>query len=347
LAWGSPRRPTFVVSNLNDSGAGSLRQAIADAASSDTITFAVSGTITLSSSSLQISKNLNIDGSGQSITISGNNALQIMFIENFSATEPIVSLNALTFADGNGNGTGAGAIFNPGTLTVSNSTFRNAHADGDRAADLGPGAGAIYTFGTLTVINSTFAGNSGVIAGAICAFGTVTVINSTFTGNSSPSGAAIAQYQSVLPGEVDRLTVINSTFSGNSSIVESGTLGGALANFATAPASSFTLQNTIVANNTGGNCDVPLPPFQNYFQPIVDGGGNLSDDNTCGFTQSSSVSNTNPNLGPLQNNGGPTQTMALAPGSPAINTGVNTLAVDTSNNPLTTDQRGTGFARII
>ena len=55
----------------------------------------------------------------------------------------------------------------------------------------------------------------------------------------------------------------------------------------------------------------------------------------------------NPMLGPLANNGGPTQTMALLPGSPAINAGSNALAVDANGNPLTTDQRGAGFPRIV
>ena len=54
-----------------------------------------------------------------------------------------------------------------------------------------------------------------------------------------------------------------------------------------------------------------------------------------------------PLLGPLANNGGPTQTMALLPGSPAIDAGSNALAVDANGNPLTTDQRGAGFPRIV
>ena len=55
----------------------------------------------------------------------------------------------------------------------------------------------------------------------------------------------------------------------------------------------------------------------------------------------------NPMLGALANNGGPTQTMALLPGSPAIDAGSNALAVDANGNPLTTDQRGAGFPRIV
>ena len=56
---------------------------------------------------------------------------------------------------------------------------------------------------------------------------------------------------------------------------------------------------------------------------------------------------TNPGLGPLAANGGPTETIAVLPGSPAINAGSNALAVDPDNNPLVYDRRGVGFPRIV
>ena len=69
----------------------------------------------------------------------------------------------------------------------------------------------------------------------------------------------------------------------------------------------------------------------------------MSDDATCAFATATSLANTPAQLGPLQNNGGPTRTMAPLTGSPAIDLGVNQLAIDAG---LTTDQRGTGFPRI-
>jgi hypothetical protein len=84
------------------------------------------------------------------------------------------------------------------------------------------------------------------------------------------------------------------------------------------------LINTLLSQNApGGNC----------FGPVIDLGHNLSSDSTCGFTAIGSMNNTDPKLGPLTNNGGPTLTMALLPGSPAIDAG------DTSLAPAT-DQRG-------
>jgi hypothetical protein len=93
------------------------------------------------------------------------------------------------------------------------------------------------------------------------------------------------------------------------------------------------MQNSIIANASGGgNCSGRL---------TADDGYNLSSDNTCNFNTQGDLNNTDPLLGPLQNNGGPTQTQALLSGSPAIDAG--NLAggcQDNKGNLLTTDQRG-------
>ena len=68
-------------------------------------------------------------------------------------------------------------------------------------------------------------------------------------------------------------------------------------------------------------------------------GYNLSDDGSCNFHNSGDRNNTNPMLGPLQNNGGPTQTQALLPGSPAIDAGNPSGCRDGKGNLITTDQR--------
>jgi hypothetical protein len=92
-----------------------------------------------------------------------------------------------------------------------------------------------------------------------------------------------------------------------------------------------TLQNTIVTNSSsGGNCG----------GTINSNGYNLSSDTTCNFNNSGDLNNTDPNLGPLQSNGGPTETMALLPGSPAIDTGNPGGCTDGHGHLLKTDQRG-------
>ena len=268
---------TFTVTNLNDSGAGSLRQAITDAntaAGADTITFGVSGTIVLGSQLPDITdaSGLTMDGAGQTVTISGGNAVRVLWV-NASLT-----LNNLTIANGySGNGSG---IFNGGTLTITNSAFSGNHADN--------GGGIFNNAGTLTITNSTFSGNSaGGDGGGIASHGTLTITNSTFSGNSAVGDGGGIKYLS-------------------------GTV---------------TLRNTIVANSTGGNCG----------GTITNGGNNIDDGTTCGWDSTSgSMSSTNPLLGALANNGGPTQTFALLTGSPAI----DGVTFNAPNSAPSTDQRG-------
>jgi len=93
------------------------------------------------------------------------------------------------------------------------------------------------------------------------------------------------------------------------------------------------LQNSIVANNSGGNCSIRSGTLTSH-------GHNLSSDATCDFGGTGDLNNIDPMLGPLQNNGGPTQTMALPSGSPAIDAGNPYGCRDGFGNLLKTDQRG-------
>jgi len=215
---------------------------------------------------------------------------------------------------------GAIVSFSSGSITVANSSFESNSGS----------TGAIRNgTGTLTVSGSTFAGNSATNSGgAIWASQAGTIANSTFFGNSAAIRGGAILFASVgdIPG---LLAVTNSTFSGNAS--NSGNVAGL--NGAIFAAPNTILRNTVIANSTNGNC--------NAF--VSDGGGNLSDDASCAVTTATSLANTAAQLGTLQDNGGPTRTMAPLTGSPAIDQGVNQLAIDAG---LTTDQRGTGFARI-
>jgi hypothetical protein len=101
--------------------------------------------------------------------------------------------------------------------------------------------------------------------------------------------------------------------------------------------------NTIVANNTTGE-----GPGNCVGETVTNGGNNLDSGDTCGFgTANDSLSNTDPELGPLKDNGGPTETQAISAGSPANNRGNNAFAVDPEGHPLQFDQRGPGFPRIV
>jgi predicted outer membrane repeat protein len=218
-----------------------------------------------------------------------------------------------------GHSASCGAIDNRSTMTITASTFFNNYANNNVTS-----GGAICNGGTLTITRSTFSsnssqGNNGGYGGAIYNYaGTLSVTNSTFSQNSATtSGGAIYS-------QGGTVQISNSTFGTNP---ENMGGGGALSN----AGSSVLIQNSIVANSAnGGNCA----------GTITSDGYNLSSDATCNFNNTGDLNNTDPKLGPLQNNGGPTQTEALQLGSPAIDAGNPGGCTDGQGHLLKTDQRG-------
>jgi predicted outer membrane repeat protein len=245
-----------------------------------------------------------------------------------------------------GNG---GAIYNGGTLTLSNSTFSDNAVSGSSGGFVGVG-GAIGNLRTLTVSNSTFAGNSAgsgstyALGGAIYNQGTLRLSGATFSANAAVGlGGAIYSSRT--------LTLSNSTFSGNDAagggaleivgrktMVTNCTFAANGAGVGTEISNDrcrsgcgtgrLTLRNTVVDNASGGNC---------AGIPITDGGNNLDSSGLCGLGPA-----TDPMLDAagLATNGGPTQTIALEPGSPAINAGNEAVCAATPVGNL--DQRGFG-----
>ena len=218
------------------------------------------------------------------------------------------------------DGGGASSIFvnSPGaTLTLNNLTISNGVATVN--------GGGVLNSGTLTVTNSTFSGNNAAAGGGIfnSSTGTMSVTNSTFSGNVSVSGGAIHSDNGG--------TVLSSTFSTDSAGSVGGTGAAILAN-----GGMVTVTNSILANSTGTNCALMNGGS------IVNGGGNISDDGSCVFGSSMAVNgdtigdNVMPLLDSLglQNNGGPTDTIALQATSPALN------AIPIADNCPSTDQRG-------
>ena len=294
----------------------------------ETITFkkGLSGTITLNPDlgplTVTDRAGLTIDGGRESITVSGGDQVQVIS-ESAGAK---LTLRNLTVANGSA-ASGGGIENNGGTLTVTDSTFSGNSAVGTGSdpidcLDKCYGGGIDNDGGTLTVTGSTFSGNESVGEGGGIAnvnSGTVTVTNSTFSGNGA----------GVVGGGISNegtLTVTYSTFSENGSNV-----GGGIGN---AISSTATLSNTILANSKGDN------PLNCGLGTYIDGGYNISDDESCKFTESTSKTNTKPLLDPngLQDNGGPTQTIALQEGSPAIN--YIPKGQNGCNTTVKTDQRG-------
>jgi hypothetical protein len=339
-----------VVTNANDSGAGSLRQAILDVCDGGTITFdmnQVVSPINLTSADLVITKNLTITGPGANLltvqrsTAGGTPEFRIFTIN----PGKVVTINGLTISNGKlTNGFGGGIFSVNATLNLNNCAV-----SGNSTSGTGIGGGISNLSqsngtATMTITNSTVSGNSapgnGVGGGidnvATSGTATMTITNSTVSGNSASIGAGIANR-----GNTATLTITNGTISGNSA--DSG--GGGIRHSNGSPITR--LRNTIVAGNTLTNGAIP-----NDIDGTVDpsssfnliGNGNGTDGGLANGVNNNQVGVANALLAPLANYGGPTQTHALLPGSPALNAGSNNLA---NNAGLTTDQRGAGFNRIV
>jgi hypothetical protein len=339
---------TISVTDLADPGNSTctLRQAIADVnsqtgsaacgvANADTITFSVSGTISLTAQ-LDITRSVTIQGPTSGITLDGHGAVQLLTVNGGTQ----VSLDRLSFVHGD-TATSGGGILNNGTLTITNATF-----DGNTATSAtSDGGGISNQGGVLTMTNVTFAGNTATRSGGGIknSGGTLTVINTTFAGNTATQtgggidsgGGAVAIANTTFFSNTANagggifngspLNITNATFSGNSAFVASGvrTSGG-----------MTTIRNTIVANSTSGsNC-------ASTFGVITDGGYNLSADSSCNFTATTSLANTAALLDPagLKNNGGSTLTILPLATSPAVN--AIPYGVNGCGTTVTDDQRG-------
>src|SRR6266542_6340652 len=213
---------------------------------------------------------------------------------------------------GNGADQGGG-IYNGGSMQITNTTVSNNFV-GRVSSQQTSLAGAIYNGGTLDIANCTIAGNtatgtlqSGGVGGGIFNGGTLAIANTTISGNLADS-----------PG--------GSGFGGNVFIAE-GTLD---------------IGNTILNTDSGAN----IFNFGNQ-GTIISDGYNLSSDNGAGYlTAAGDQIDTDPKLGPLQDNGGPTFTYALLADSPAIDAGNPNFNPNNFQPPRTYDQRGLGFDRV-
>jgi hypothetical protein len=189
-----------------------------------------------------------------------------------------------------------------------------------------PNTSAHVILAKMTIRNGhAHAGGAG---GGVNNSGTLTITNSTVSGNVAPGLCFFLRFLHLwvcgggVGGGIDSggtLTLSNSTISGNGAYHGGGIAGSA------------TLQNSIVANSfNGGNCSGTL----------ISKGYNLSSDSTCNFNGSGDLNNTDPKLGMLGNYGGPTQTIPLLSGSPAIDAGNPSGCTDGNGHLLKTDQRG-------
>lgn len=301
--------------------------------------------------SLQVNKDLNFFGDGAGATIvsgSANGGQSVFVISGDINPGPTVLLSGLSVQEANATGNGGaisneagssltiadciisgnnagsgGAIFNAGTLTINQSMISSNTASADNSG------GALYNQGTLTVNLCTLNANSASTnsGGALYNSGTATINESTISGNSVDSGGG-----AVLATSGASLFVNQSTVSGNAAVLSAGGIAGA---------GNLSLKNTIVSGNTGGDLSGSL---------TADSAGNL-------IGLPAGVTSINQILNPtLADNGGPTLTLALVAGSPAIGAGNTNLIppdlLDLNGNgnftePIPYDQRGPGHPRVV
>lgn len=372
---------TITVTNTDDNGPGSVRQALLDANDGDTINFAVTGTIGLTSGELLVAKNITISGPGaRNLAIDGNAKNCVFHI----ASGETVTISALSIVNGHTTGSGGGIHSDHATLTLNNCTISGnsgggiyndaEYVEGEPLSALltinsssvsNNSGGGIYNnaegggIATLQITDSTLSNNYSGSAinshGFLCIFcgqgtATVQITNSSITdnqddaiysdtgirccpttvsiANSTISGnAGTAIYNSTLASTA----MSNSTISGN---------GGGIYNNAGSTGSSIS-SSTLSNNGTEMSSDGPptLSMENTIFKVSPDGhsilnnggtvhsfGYNLSSDDGGGYLIGP---------GPLQDNGGPTFTHALLPGSLAINAGDPNFVL-----PPDYDQRG-------
>jgi hypothetical protein len=300
-------------------GACTLRAAIdtvnAQATGSGPYTIVVPAGHYLLTERYEISKDVTITGAGANMSIiDGQNAHNPFFISSAGLN---VTISGVEITGGNSFPRGGG-IYNYGNLELANDWIT-----GNTASD--QGGGVYNNGGTLRIVSSTISANNagngaGVNSGQLggSPLGTLSVVNSTISGNvAATDGGGIRALNDT------GTTLLNDTIAANTA----GTSGGGLNT--ESPSGPITLKNTILAGNTAGSAPSDCAVAGG---PIASTGHNIDQSGTCHLGGTGDMS-LNPLLGPLAYNGGPTETLALLLGSPAID------AADPSGCPAT-DQRG-------
>lgn len=318
-AVSSPAATQIVTSLADDGSPGTLRSVLSTASAGDTVTFNVTGTITLTQGQLEISKNLTISGPGAStLNISGNDLSRVFYVDPAIS----VAVSGVTISHGHLNGVegGGGGIYNSGNLNLADVAVSN-----NSAGYAGYGGGLYTAPGsstnlTRTTISGNYAQNYG---------GAMFIQNNSWVYIKNSTIFANSAYDAGIAWILGSLSLINTTVANNTANNSPTFIG------------YVYLKNTILSKNTGGfsrNC-------RGYELSL---GHNLSDDDSCApfLTQVGDLNNTAAGLDPkgLQNNGGLTQTVALLPGSAAVDAiplSPNNYCTDRDGiTPVSTDQRG-------
>jgi beta-glucanase (GH16 family) len=341
----------ITVTSSADSGPGSLREALAAVCRGGTIGFApaLSGQTIMVGSELTVTRDLTVDGAGApGLALSGGDAQRILVVNAGAAA----TVRDLTLRDGYGFQLGGAAIIN-GQLTLERATVEGSFSNGDGQfwqgggglyvgdggslrlrdsavrgnATSGSDGGGIYGFTNSLIVleRSTVSGNTaGNVGGGLRTLGEALIENSTLSGNTSNwHGGAIFHTDGLL-------RLVHSTVAANQAPAPD-LAGGIFVGTFTAAGAEAVLTGSVLAGNSGAQCVEGR--FGSGAVRIRSEGSNVSSDSTCNLFAPGDRPSTNPQLGPLAANGGPTLTHALPAGSPALD------AAAAASCPAT-DQRG-------
>jgi hypothetical protein len=304
----------ITVTTTDDSGPGSLRQAIADANPGDTIKIPP-GRFKLSTGQLLVDVRVRIKGAGARKTVIDGNDAGRLFAINGSGSGTVIS--RVTIQDGNaGQDDGGGIELINAGLTLNRVALKNNRVDFNDNAS----GGGIAAAGTTSLVlrRSVVSDNRGYNGGGIDDVTDLRVIDSTIARNSAGGprsngdGGAIAGTGS--------LTITDSTISGNRCF-NAPNCGGGLFADATVRGSIIAGNQAFVPNgNRAGSRGNPGEE-DNCIDGLTSKGHNLEGRRDCKLTKRSDLRRTNPRLKKLGNYGGQTDTLALRARSPAIDAG--------------------------
>ena len=298
-----------------------LREAVQVGGSADTINLPAGNYVLTMSSELDLFADTIVGVGARTTFIDGGDKTRVLRI----AGEGTSRVSGVTIRNGNGasttsSGAGGGIFVQSSTLALTNVTV-----SGNNASSIG-GGGIVVAAGVMTMIGSTVSGNTaGALrqprAGGIYVNNGANALlaNSTISGNtaddtSSQGGGIYA---------AGSLTLINMTIAGNTA-AEGGGLYQQPSSASGGPTVATSMSNTILAGNLGAECGGPGIPAPSAITSHHD----VVDDGSCMLTGAGEKQDVNPLLGALANNGGQTNTRALAVNSPAIDAGSGCAALD-------------------
>jgi hypothetical protein len=356
LQCGVARAEPFPVTSTDDSGADSLRAAIAAAnarSGADTIPISATGVIQLATALPAVADDVAITGPGAaSLTVERGTSTGFRILD--FADGVTASLTGLTIAGG-ADPQGAGIRNGSGSLTLTRVVVEDNEARAEDAPTVEAEGGGVFSIGPLTVRESVIRNNrtsglsggtlTSALGGGIAASGPVLVTRSTISGNAAEAHGNGGKHSNAVggglwltnaPGFVDL-----STISGNSAVADTSLTnearGGGLRGVELDLTGSTVTGNSLtsIGAATGANLELagtthvsntivaePLGDAESCGAPAISTGFNLDEDGSCGFGGGSDLVGVPAGLDPvLRDNGGPTPTHAVLPGSIAIDRG--------------------------